>query len=135
MGERMIAASDVMKRDIITVKADTGISEAAKILIEKGIGSVGVEKEGRIAGIVTDRDFVSFLARGGKAERVGEIMSPPSVTVDAGEGLLEVVRKMGKNKVRHLFVKEDGRIVGILSLRDVLVVMPECIAGYTAQRP
>jgi signal-transduction protein with cAMP-binding, CBS, and nucleotidyltransferase domain len=55
--------------------------------------------------------------------------------VDAGEGLLEVVRKMGKNKVRHLFVKEDGRIVGILSLRDVLVVMPECIAGYTAQRP
>jgi signal-transduction protein with cAMP-binding, CBS, and nucleotidyltransferase domain len=133
--EEMITVADVMRRDIITVQANTGIGEAAKILIEKGIGSVGVEKEGRIAGIVTDRDFVRFLARGGKAEKAEEIMSSPPITVDAGEGLLEAVRAMGKNKVRHLFVEESGDIVGILSLRDVLAVTPEYIAGYIAQNP
>lgn len=131
----MIDASDVMTKEIISIPVGTSIKEAANTLIENGVGSIGIEKGGEIVGIVTDRDLVKFIGGGEKAKNVEEIMSSPLITVPPDMDLLEITRTMGKNKIKHLFVKENHKIVGIVSLRDVLTVMPEYILSYVAQRP
>ncbi len=132
----MIKAADIMTRDVVTVEPDTPIKEAAAYMLSRGIGSLGVEKSGRIVGIVTDRDFVMLLAekKKGAAKVVKDIMSSPPIKIPSNSDIIDVIKMMGKNKIKHVFVEEEGSIVGIITLKDVVVSAPEFIMGYIMEK-
>ena len=116
--------ADYMTTSIISVEPDTTIFDTPKLLTEKNIGSVLIEKIGDYIGIVTETDLSrKVLGKGldAKTTIVSEIMTPqPLITLDCHQPVTEANNFMAKNKVRHLPVTEDDKIVGIISVRDLV---------------
>jgi CBS domain-containing protein len=112
-------------REIAALDAKAPIREAAKIMAERKIGSVAVRDGGAVVGLVTERDLVmTVLARGGESTApIREAMRPeiPHVSPDATES--EVATLMRDHTTRHLLVEESGRIVGVVSMRDIIQLM------------
>ena len=116
--------ADYMTTSIISVEPDTTIFDTTKLLTEKHVGSVLIEKDGDYIGIVTETDLSrKVLGKGldAKTTIVSEIMTPqPLITLDCHQPVTEANNFMAKNKVRHLPVTEDDKIVGIISVRDLV---------------
>jgi CBS domain-containing protein len=107
-----------------TVKPGTPISEAAKILAEKRIGTVVISGDGSTAdGILSERDIVRELAaRGGACltEPVDSYMTRELVTCTRAETADAVLAKMTEGRFRHMPVVEEGKLVGLITLGDVV---------------
>lgn len=123
-------ASLLMNPEIVGIAPDTQISDVAKLMLERNISSVAVAEGGKIVGIITDRDFTRCTAMEKHATTAAELMSSPVIAVDYSENVLNIARKMGERNIRHIFVERDGKIVGIISLRDILKIIPEAIYCY-----
>jgi CBS domain-containing protein len=112
-------------RDLAALESTTPVRDAARLMAEKNIGSVAVRERGRIVGLVTERDLVTtVVARGADpALAIREAMRPgiPRVGIDAGEA--EVATRMRELGTRHLLVEENGEVVGIVSMRDIIQLM------------
>lgn len=107
-----------------SVPANTKVSEAARILAENRIGTVIVSENGKTAdGILSERDIVRELAKsgGGCLDRsVGDYMTRKLVTCTPQSSTEEVLRQMTEGRFRHMPVIEDGVMVGLISLGDVV---------------
>ena len=104
------------------VPSNATISEAAKIMDQKLIGSVLIEENNKIVGIVTERDILrKVVAKGENAEtmRIKDIMSYPLITIDANEDALEASRIMDEKKIRRLVVAEKGKVVGTVTANSI----------------
>jgi CBS domain-containing protein len=112
-------------RDVVTLDGGAPIREAARLMADRKIGSVAVREDGKIAGLVTERDLViTVLARGGDASMpIREAMRSgmPRVAADATEG--EVADLMRDHATRHLLVEDGGRVAGVVSMRDIIQLM------------
>jgi CBS domain-containing protein len=112
-------------RDVVTLEGGAPIRDAARIMADRKIGSVAVRDDGKIVGLVTERDLVlTVLARAGNANQpLREAMRPgvPHVPIDATE--TETAALMRDNTTRHLLVEDRGQIVGIVSMRDIIQLM------------
>ncbi len=100
----------------------TSVSEAARIMDEKAIGSVLIEENGRVVGIMTERDILRKIVAKGKNPdkvKVKEIMNYPIITIDANEDILKASKLMDENRIRRLIVVEDGRIAGKITANSV----------------
>ena len=121
----MAAIAKHVTRDMVALDAGAPIHEAARLMAERKIGSVAVREEGRIVGLVTERDLViRVLASGGSAAQpIREAMRQgiPRVQPDATEA--DVVGLMRDHTTRHLLVEEAGQVVGVVSMRDVIQLM------------
>ena len=112
-------------RKTVVVEQSTLVSEAARLMSEHQIGAVPVLDGDRLAGIFTERDV---MARVVAAERdaartpVGEVMSTELVVADWHEDHVSCLRRLQQARVRHLLVLNEGRLAGIVSLRDLLAV-------------
>ncbi len=110
--------------DIITVPPTMTVSEAARILSSKGIGTVVVSKSGNTAdGILSERDIVREIgARGAGCltNTVQTLMTSKLVTCNGNDSGDEVLRKMTDGRFRHMPVIENGELVGLISLGDVV---------------
>ncbi len=119
-----LRASDIMSQPVETITADASLKEAAARMFEKRIGSlVVVDEDGRLRGIVTERDILFACAEGWDCEsrKVWEVMTENPVAVKPDDSLVDVIRRMRDLNVRHLpVVDDDGRPVGVISARDVL---------------
>ncbi len=117
-------ASDIMITEVVTVRPEEPVTRAAKLMVDNLIGSVlVVDEEGRLRGIVTERDIVYVVSEAWDPtkHKVWEIMTENPIVVRPDDDLLTVVRKMSETNVRHLpVVDEKGVPVGIISFRDVL---------------
>ena len=115
--------SELMSREIHTVPADTSLREASRLMEKFNVGSLLVLEGGQYSGILTDTDLArKGLAKGVDPEkdRVKSLMSSPIITIDC-QRLVEEARGLMKSKgIRHLAVTEDGKIVGIISLGDLI---------------
>ncbi len=119
----MVAVSQLMTRDLVTVEADTSVVEVAKLMKARNIGSVFVERDGEIVGIVTEPDIVRKVVgadRGPYFIPVEKIMSAPVIGIDEHRPVTEAADLMEQHRIRHLAVRQGERIVGILSVRDLL---------------
>ena len=109
---------------VVTVTPDTLISAASKILAEKRIGTVIVSSSGRDAeGILSERDIVRELALRGELclnDRVCDVMTPNPVSTSRAEDVRDVMSKMTEGRFRHMPVVENGELVGIVTLGDVV---------------
>ena len=109
---------------VVTVKPGTSIADAAKILAEKRIGTVVISTDGTKAeGILSERDIVRELAKSGGAclsEPVDTYMTRKLVTCTRAMLADEVLAQMTKGRFRHMPVVEDGVMVGLITLGDVV---------------
>ena len=109
--------------DIVSCDAATSVREAVAILAERRIGALPVYSNGRIAGIFSERDVVYQLAGHGleMLERsVGDVMTAPAITVDRGTGVLEALGLMTRRRIRHLPVVDGERVIGFVSIGDLV---------------
>lgn len=117
----------VASQDVIALDATAPILDAAKTMSERRIGSVGVRDGGQLVGLVTERDLVTtVLARGGNASQpIREALRPgiPRVRADASEAACAAL--MRDHATRHLLVEDRGRVVGVVSMTDLVQVMLE----------
>lgn len=110
--------------EIITVKPSLTVSEAARILSDKGIGTVVVSRDGKKAdGILSERDIVREIgARGAGclAHTVDTLMTSKLVTCGPEDRADDILRKMTDGRFRHMPVLQDGELLGLISLGDVV---------------
>ena len=135
MAEKRVA--DAMTRDPRSVELETPVAEAAKILRDEDVGSLPVVRDGRVSGMVTDRDLaIRVLAEGRDpgSTRVADVVSDDPVTVRPNQHLDEALRLMARHQVRRLPVVEDGdRLVGILAQADVALTGDDERAGEVVE--
>jgi CBS domain-containing protein len=113
-----------MKRELKMISPTTTIQEAARIMGIQKVGSLFVEKDGLLVGILTETDIVRKAAAKGldlKKDTVESIISKPIISIEATRSPQDAFDLMGEVGVRHLGITERGKIVGILSVRDLLV--------------
>jgi CBS domain-containing protein len=114
---------DSKGHQIQSVEPDTKLSAAIKILGERKIGAVLVMSQGRIEGILSERDIVRVLGeRGAKVvdEPVSAVMTRKVVSCRESDTVSSLMEMMTLGKFRHLPVIEDGRVVGLISIGDVV---------------
>ena len=127
---------DVMTPVVRTVSPSQSLADAAEVMKDENVGSVPVEEEGRLAGILTDRDIVVRAVaerRDPQAMKVAEIASRELVTVDPEQDLDEALALMARHQVRRLPVVEEGRLVGMLAQADVALEAKEKKVGETVE--
>lgn len=114
----------VMRRELKKIAHDESVREAAKRMRDERIGSLMVEKGGQLVGIVTETDMVRRAVAGdrdlGKVT-VESIMTSPIATIESMRTVQDAHDMMGDLGVRHLGVTEQGKLVGLVSVRDLLV--------------
>lgn len=119
--------SDILRNKgarIVSLKADDPVPEAIALLCSNRIGAIlVVDNQDHIAGIFSERDLVRGLHRHGKAVvemAVGELMTSPVITCTPRDPVASIEGMMTANRFRHVPVLEDGQLVGIISIGDVV---------------
>ena len=113
----------VRRRSLVSVDPGMTVRAAAQLMAKEKIGALPVVKDGRLAGIFTERDaLVRVLARGldPDATSVAEVMTADPVTIDARRPLKHALQMMVDGNFRHVPVVEGGSVVGMVSARDAL---------------
>lgn len=124
----MTTARDLMrnkrKLEILSIAPDASAFEAMKMMAEHNVGALLVfNPAGEVAGILSERDFARKLevqGRSAQDTKVRDLMTEKVLYVEAGQSLQECMAVMSDKRIRHLPVFEDGKLLGLLSIRDVL---------------
>ena len=118
---------------LITAQPDDTLLDAAGQMNCYQIGALPVYEERRLIGIVTERDLTAAVAEGVNpaTTRVADYMTEQPVTVAPNDDLEVAARRMAEIGVRHLPVVEGDRLVGVLSMRDLLLAESTTSAGST----
>ncbi|PAU96605.1 CBS domain-containing protein [Paracoccus salipaludis] len=111
--------------EIVTIRPDTTVAEAARLLSERRIGAVVVSSDGRRAeGILSERDIVRELGRSGAEvldRKASDMMTSKVSTCVCADDALEVLERMTQGRFRHLPVVNDkGEMLGVVSIGDVV---------------
>jgi CBS domain-containing protein len=128
---------EAMTPSVSSVSPSQSLADAAEVMKGEDVGSVPVVEEGRLAGIVTDRDIVTRAVaerRNPQAVRVEEIASHDLVTVEPERDLDEALALMARHKVRRLPVLEEGRLVGMLAQADIALEAKEEKVGEMVEQ-
>jgi CBS domain-containing protein len=114
---------DSKGRNIISVTAETSVLDAIKLMAEKTIGSLLIMQGDELQGIMTERDYarkVIIKGRSSETTAVGEIMTTDICSATSQETVNDCMALMNKRKIRHLPVIDDGVVVGVLSIGDLV---------------
>ena len=117
--------SEIMTSATVTDASDDTLAEAARKMWKQQTGSLLVVDGEDLVGIVTERDILKAAATGTSLTdtRISEVMSKDLVTVGPGTSLREAARVMAERWIRHLPVLDGGKLVGVLSQRDLAGVL------------
>jgi CBS domain-containing protein len=127
-------ASEIMQRRLHTVSADADLEEAVRSLLKKHhSGAPVVDSAGKLVGVLSEYDCVAVLARAATdnwpAGRVSERMTTEIETVPPTEDVLALSTRFSQGRHRRLLVVEDGKLVGLISRRDLLGALESLVAG------
>jgi CBS domain-containing protein len=117
------AILDTKGHSILSVEPDAKLSAAVKILSERRIGAVLVMSGGRMEGILSERDIVRVLGERGAAvldEPVSAVMTRKVVSCREKDTVSSIMERMTTGKFRHLPVVEDDKVVGLISIGDIV---------------
>ena len=109
--------------DLWSVRSDQSVFDAIKLMSEKGIGAVLVMDNDQLVGILSERDYtrkVILENRSSRDTHVSDIMTRDVITCVKGRGVMECLSMMTDNDFRHLPVMEDDRVVGMISIGDLV---------------
>jgi len=116
----------LMQTTMETIASERTVLEATQTMAEKRIGSLLVLEAGDMVGIVTETDVVRKVIAAGLPARstsVGAVMNAPLIQIDINDTAREASRLMAEKRIRHLAVTEDNKVVGLLSVRDLVKVV------------
>ena len=122
--------------EVLTVEVDTLVRDAVAILAERRIGALPVVRGDAVAGIMSERDVIYCLRSDGAAVLdwpVERIMTAPAITVERDQQVLGALSLMTKRRIRHLPIVEGGRIIGIVSIGDLVKYRMDKIEQEAAQ--
>jgi CBS domain-containing protein len=115
---------DAKGRNVISIAPDASVFDAIKVMADESIGSLVVlDENGKLAGIVTERDYarkVIVMGRSSKDTRVAEIMTTDVLTAASDHTVNACMEIMTEKKIRHLPVVEDGRVIAMISIGDLV---------------
>jgi len=114
---------DGKPRAIHSIAPERPVLEAITIMADKHVGALLVMRDGELVGIVSERDYARKVILKGRSSAdtpVSDIMSAPVLTVAAGDSVHRCMRVMTEQRIRHLPVVEDARVVGVLSIGDLV---------------
>ena len=123
-----LRASEIMTKSVRTATREMSLREVAAMMRDGDMGAVPVVDDGRLIGIVTDRDIVvRAVAEGKTADTpIGEVMTTELFTVAPDDFAFEAIRLMGDKQVRRIpVVSEDGSLAGIIAIADVALEMED----------
>jgi CBS domain-containing protein len=109
--------------DVLSIATDATVTEAVSLLAEKRIGALPVTEGDKVAGIMSERDVIYCLRSDGPeilGWPVAKVMTSPAITVTRDVSVLAALSQMSKRRIRHLPVVEQGRLVGIVSIGDLV---------------
>lgn len=122
---------DVMSSPVTTVEENAPVNKVAELMEKHGLGCIIVtSKDGKPIGIITERDLVGrVLAKNAKPDSVkaNEVMTSPLITIEPDVTISEAARRMSRLNIRRLGVVYKGQLIGLLSSKDILAIMPELI--------
>jgi CBS domain-containing protein len=124
----MTIVADILKTKadksaVHSIRPDATVFEAVQLMAQKNVGALLVVDADRIAGIVTERDYarkVVLMDRSSRVTPVRDIMSSPVMYVNPRYSSAECMALMTDNRLRHLPVLDDGRLVGLISIGDLV---------------
>ena len=119
----MFRTQDIMTKNPITVRESTPIYEAVELAVKHGIsGMPVVEDDMSLVGILSEKDLIKIIHEMEDAENktVSDFMTQPSIGFDLDESLLDVCDFLMKNIFRRVPITSEGKLVGIISIRDAL---------------
>lgn len=114
---------DTKGRHVTSIGPDASVLDAIIIMAEKGIGSLVVMEGEKLCGIITERDYarkVIVKGRSSKSTLVSEIMSTAVLTTSSGKTVNDCMELMTEKRIRHLPVVEDDRVIGLISIGDLV---------------
>jgi CBS domain-containing protein len=120
-----------MSRDLLSVGPELRLSEVAQRMVDKDVGAVLVMQDERLIGILTERDVLRAVAEGaGESATVGDWMTRNPETLEPDETTQHAAVLMIHGGFRHLPVTEGDRVVGMLSIRDLMrIVLEDSVPG------
>jgi CBS domain-containing protein len=127
---------DTMTTQPATVERSRPVAEAARIMRDQNVGSLPVVEEGRLIGMITDRDIVIRLVAEGReleSTSVGDAYTDQPVTVEPEQDLDDALTLMARYQVRRLPVTEGDRLIGMLAQADVALEEKEKTTGEVVQ--
>ena len=118
----MICAKDVMSKGILTVKKNTGIKDAIRLLVENNItGLPVVSDDMQLLGMVSEKDILRALYdRNIKSRSVADLMTTEVVCFDENDDLVKVFESLMESNFRRVPILSEGELVGIVSRRDII---------------
>jgi signal-transduction protein with cAMP-binding, CBS, and nucleotidyltransferase domain len=125
---------EVMSKKVITANHGTSISDVAKIMTEKKVGSVVVVEDDKSVGIITEQDIARKVVAEGKDvnnTKVNEVMEKDLIFTLSSRDLYDAVLLMGKTEIKHLPVIDNGQLVGIITAKDIIRIKPYLIEMLT----
>lgn len=126
---------DAMSSPVITVEGETNVRDSAKLMTDKGIGSLIVLEDGKPVGIVTKRDMIKRVVSECKdpcGTKIRDIMTSPVITTSKDVGILSAMRTMREHQISQLLVLDGDRMAGVISERDLIkAVSYASMASFT----
>ena len=121
-----IKVMDAMTKKPVYVAPNEAITNCTKLMLEKHIGSLLVEENDNLIGFLTERDLVRMISLGidPKTTKVKQIMTTKIITITPEKDIYDAIMLMNKENVRRLPVVLNNRIIGLLTLRDILTIQP-----------
>lgn len=122
-------------REVVSIAPDATVADAVALLHERGIGAVPVMRGGTVEGVFSERDVIRMLAAEGGAaltKSVADAMSAPAITAEPEQNVLGALSVMTRQRVRHLPVVENGTVIGIVSIGDLVKYRIERIEADAA---
>jgi len=120
---RALTVGDIMSRSVLTTEVGASVAEAAALMFARRVGSVVVVEGNTPIGILTERDLVRFAAGAAdaRAALVGDYMTADPDTVEETEEVIDAFRRFAAHGYRHIPVVAGGELVGIISMRDLVM--------------
>ncbi len=122
----MVTVAEVMSTQLVTMGSGSSLAEAASVMSQRRVGSVLIVEGDRLAGILTERDIVRAISQdiGAPRDEIAHWMSAEPKTILPTASLEDARDLMDRSHIRHLPVTDGGRIVGMLSMRDLIRIGP-----------